>query len=259
MSGSAGKVVLITGASSGLGAATAEACVAAGYRVALAARRVDRLEALAARLNRPDDVLLLPTDLRNPDSIREMVARAEERFGRIDALMANAGVGHGEPFVEATEEHIAEQMDVNVLGVLRSVQAVLPGMLARKSGHILTVSSVAAEIPMSLVTVYAATKGAVSAFSEALRREVAPSGVRVTTIIPGFIQSEMTARNRVPMPPASLVGNQVVQLLRRPRRVAVVPRYYGLAIWGNRFAPWFVDQVGPRMMQVLERHRREES
>jgi NADP-dependent 3-hydroxy acid dehydrogenase YdfG len=237
------KVVLITGASSGLGAATARACARAGHRVALAARREDRLLVLAEEIGRPDAVLVLPTDMRRLDEIRRMVAETTARFGRIDALVANAGVGFGEPLVESTEEHLLAQVEVNVLGVVRCAREVLPAMLARRSGHILTVSSVAAHVPTAGSVLYAATKGAVTAFSEALRREVGPQGVHVTTIAPGFIESEMTANAGLKMPPASLIGDAVVRLLRRPRARAVIPRYYGVAIWAERLAPGLMDHA----------------
>jgi short-subunit dehydrogenase len=249
------RVVLVTGASSGLGAAIAEACAAAGYRVALAARRVERLQEVAQRINRPGDTLVIPANMRDPESIREMAAATEGRFGRIDALVANAGVGHGEPFVESSEEHLLDQMEVNVLGVIRCARQALPGMLARRSGHILTVASVAAEIPSAGSVLYGATKGAVVAFSEGLRRELLGTGVHVTTILPGFIRSEMTADVPMRMPPASIVGDLVVRLLRRPRPRAVIPRYYGGAIWLNRFAPRLVDWLLVRSQADLERKR----
>ncbi len=252
------KVVLITGASSGLGEATAEACVKAGHRIAVAARRLDRLQALARRIDRPQDVLVIRADMRSPASIRDMVALTDERFGRIDALVANAGVGHGEPFVDVSDEHLMEQFEVNVLGVMRCVQAVLPGMLARRSGHILTVASVAAEIPSGGLTVYASTKGAVAAFTEALRREIEPQGLHATTILPGFVQSEMTASNGIPMPPASIIGNLVVRLLRSPRRRAVLPRYYGAGIWLNRFLPRAIDFLSAKVIADLEQRRKAE-
>ena len=249
------KVVLITGASSGLGEATALACARAGHRVAIAARRVERLRSLAEKIDRPEAVLVVPADMRDGESVREMGRLAEARFGRIDALVANAGMGYSEPFVECGEDHLLEQIEVNVLGVMRAARAVLPGMLARRSGHILTVSSVAAEIPSAGSVVYATTKGAVTAFSEGLRREVGPAGVQVTTIIPGFIRTEMTEHHPVRMPPASIVGDLVVRLLRRPRARAVIPGHYGAAIWLNRLAPGLMDRILTRLQADLERKR----
>jgi NADP-dependent 3-hydroxy acid dehydrogenase YdfG len=250
------KVVLVTGASSGLGAAISLACAHAGYRVVMAARREERLRELEARIGRPEQTLAVTADVRELESIRAMVAAARERFGRIDALVANAGVGYWATFAESTEEQLLHQVEVNVLGVIRCAREVLPEMLARRSGHILTVSSVASEIPSPKSAIYAGTKGAVTAFSDALRREVQGQGVRVSTILPGFIESEMTERVTMKLPPASVMGNQVVALLRHPRRRAVVPRWYGGGIWLNRFLPRVMDHLIARMIDDVDRQRR---
>lgn len=241
------RVILITGASSGIGAAAARSCAAAGYRLALAARRFERLEQLAAELGSPRDLLLIRADMRQPEDVRRMVRETEARFGRVDVLLANAGVGHGVPFVETTDDQLMDQIEVNLLAVMHAVRAVLPGMLARRAGHIISIASVASEIPSPAGVVYAASKGGVLAFSEGLRRELRGTGVHVSAIQPGFIRTEMTARVNVPMPPPSLIGEAVLSLLRRPRRRMVVPRFYGAGIWLNRFAPGIVDWLIDRM------------
>jgi short-subunit dehydrogenase len=241
------RVVLITGASSGLGEAMALACAAAGHCVALAARREERLQALAARIGRPEAALVLPGDVRDPEAIRAMVAATEARFGRIDALVANAGVGHNAPFLAMGEDELREQIDVNLVAVMQCCRAVLPGMLERGRGHLITISSVGAEIPGPGAAVYAATKAGVIAFSESLRREVEPRGVRVTTVLPGFIRTAMTAGVPMAMPEPVIVGRLVACLLRHPRRRAVIPRFYGAAIWLNRFAPSLVDRLIRRL------------
>lgn len=257
MSRATSKVVLITGASSGLGAAAAQACAAAGHRVVLAARRLDRLQQVADAIGRSEDVLLIPTDIRSLESIQAMVRIAEERFGHIDVLVANAGVGKWEPLCESSEETLLWQTDVNVLGVVRCAREVLPGMLKRKCGQIITVASVAGEIPSAGTSIYSATKAAVIGFSEGLRREVEASGIRVTCIQPGFIQSEMTEGNPFPMPPASVVGDLVVRLIRRPVRRAVIPRWYGAGIWLNRVLPSWIDWIAARMHQRIAEHPRD--
>jgi short-subunit dehydrogenase len=149
--------------------------------------------------------------------------------------------------VETSEEQLLDQIEVNLLAVMRAARAVLPGMLARKSGHILSIASVASEIPSPQGVVYAASKGGVLAFSEGLRRELRGTGVHVTVIQPGFIRTEMTAAVTLPMPEAALVGDVVVRLLRHPRRRALTPRFYGAGIWLNRFAPGIVDWMIDRM------------
>jgi short-subunit dehydrogenase len=214
--------------------------------VALAARRVERLDQLAAELG-SEAALVIRADMRSPADIQWMVRETEARFGQVDVLLANAGVGHGLPFVETTEEQLLDQIEVNLLAVMRCAQAVLPGMLARRSGHILSIASIASEIPSPQGVVYAASKGGVLAFSEGLRRELRGTGVHVSVIQPGFIRTEMTAAVSISMPPASVVGDLVISLLRHPRRRALIPRFYGAGVWLNRFAPGIIDWMIDRM------------
>jgi short-subunit dehydrogenase len=240
-------VVLITGASSGLGEAVARSCARDGARLALAARREDRLRALAAELTAVGAAaLVVPTDMRDPEAIRAMAAATQERFGRIDALVANAGVGHSASVIETTEEPLREQVEVNLLGVVRSAQAVLPAMRDQGSGHILAVASVAAGCAMPGAVIYSATKSAVVAFCEGLRREVSAHGIAVTAILPGFIDTPMTEGLTFPMPPASLVGDAVARLIRRPRRLVVIPAWYTPLLILNRLAPDWVDAIARR-------------
>src|SRR3954447_11113273 len=167
------RVVIITGASSGLGEAAARSCARNGARLALAARREDRLRALSAELEAVGTpALILTTDLRDPGAIHAMAAATLEQYGRIDALVANAGLGYALPVAETTNEQLAEQVEVNLLGVIRCAQAVLPAMLAAKRGHILAIASVSAGIARPGAAIYASTKAGVVAFCEGLRREV---------------------------------------------------------------------------------------
>jgi short-subunit dehydrogenase len=241
------RVVLITGASSGLGEAAARSCARDGASVALAARREDRLRALAAELEATGAaVLAVPTDLRDTEAIRAMAAATREHFGRIDALVANAGVGHAAPVLETTEEQLLEQIEVNLLGVIRSTLAVLPAMRARGSGHILAIASVAAGCALPRAVVYSATKAGVVRFCEGLRREVRPYGIAVTAILPGFIATPMTEGVTFPMPRASVVGDAVARLIPRPRRQVVIPRWYALLPAVNRLAPGLIDALARR-------------
>jgi short-subunit dehydrogenase len=234
--------VLITGASSGLGEAAARSCARAGAQVALAARREEQLRELAAELEAAEgSALVVPTDIRDPAAIRAMAAATLERFGRIDALVANAGVGHSVPVIETTEEQLLEQVEVNLLGVIRSTQAVLPAMRAAGKGHILAMASVAAGCATPGAAIYSATKAGVARFCEGLRREEGPRGIRVTAILPGLIATPMTAEISFPMPPASLVGDAIARLIRRPRREVVLPRWYSLVLALNRVAPGLID------------------
>jgi short-subunit dehydrogenase len=237
-------VVLITGASSGLGEAAARACARNGARLALAARREDRLRHLVEEFERVGtQSLAIRTDMRDPEAIRAMATATLERWGRIDALVANAGVGYTSPVSELTEELLQEQVEVNLLGVIRSAQVVLPAMRTAGNGHILAVASVAAGCVMPGSAVYGATKAGVVAFCEGLRREVARHGIAVTAILPGYIATPMTEGHPFPMPPASVVGDAVARLIRRPRRRVVIPAWYAPLMTINRVAPGLFDAI----------------
>lgn len=180
------KVLLITGASTGIGAETARAAVSEGWRVALAARSADKLHALADELG-PESALAIPTDVTEWDQQETMVSATLERFGRIDAAFANAGFGAERGFLNSTPEHWREMVLTNVYGCALTIRATLPQLLENK-GHCIVTSSVAGRrvLPGSL---YSATKWSVTAMGEALRQEVADSGVRVTLIEPGIVDT----------------------------------------------------------------------
>ena len=184
-----GKVVLITGASSGIGAATARALAEQGCKLALAARREDRLKALASSL--PTEALCLKTDVTDADAVAKMVERTVERFGRIDVLFANAGLYIPGEAAEGDPDAWAQLVDVNINGVLRSVRAVLPQMMAQKSGDILVSSSISGFVDIHWEPVYSASKHAVQSFVHTLRRQVAPHNIRVGAVAPGMVANEL--------------------------------------------------------------------
>jgi NADP-dependent 3-hydroxy acid dehydrogenase YdfG len=181
-------VFLITGASSGIGAATARAAVA-DYRLVLAARRQDQLEELAAELGGPERALAVRCDVTEWDQVEAMAASALERFGRIDAVFANAGFGATRGFLEESVEHWRSMVLTNVYGAALTIRATLPHLLERGTGHYLITSSVAGRraLPGSL---YSATKFAATAIGEALRGELRMmrenNGIKVTLIEPGM-------------------------------------------------------------------------
>ena len=183
------KVVIITGASSGIGAATARALVDLGCRVTLAARSGDRLHALAAEL--APGALAIPTDVTVESDVKQMVAKTLERFGRVDVLFANAGVYIPGQVAEGDPAAWARLIDVNVTGVMRCVHAVLPHMLAQHSGDILVTSSISGLIDIQWEPIYSASKHAIQGFVHTLRRQVAAAGIRVGAIAPGMVANEL--------------------------------------------------------------------
>ena len=194
-------VTFLTGASSGIGWALAHCLVKEGHAVALAARRKDRVAELESKLvAKGGRALALECDVEDRDAVHRAVAACEKELGPIDRLIANAGVGiatPGERFDAQTFEHVQR---TNVLGVAYCVEAVVPGMVARGAGHIVGISSLASFRGLPLQAAYCASKAAVSAMLESLRIDLAPFGVAVTTICPGFIKTPMTANRKHPMP-----------------------------------------------------------
>ncbi len=185
-----GKVVIITGASSGIGAAVARALAPLGCKLTLAARSTDRLEALADELGR-DAVLVLPTDVTVGAQVVHMVEETVARFGRVDVLFANAGIYIPGQAAEGDPDAWATLMDVNIDGVLRGVHAVLPHMMAQKSGDILVTSSISGFVDIHWEPVYSASKHAIQGFVHTLRRQVAGHNIRVGAIAPGMVANEL--------------------------------------------------------------------
>jgi ribitol 2-dehydrogenase len=184
-----GKVVIITGASSGIGAATARALAREGCSLTLAARSADKLRALAAELG--PMALAVPTDVTAGLGVVQMEARTMERYGRVDVLFANAGIYIPGQVAEGDPDAWATLVDVNVNGVLRCVHAVLPHLMAQRSGDILVTSSISGHVDIHWEPVYSASKHAIQAFVHTLRRQVAPFGIRVGAIAPGMVANEL--------------------------------------------------------------------
>ncbi|MCW3013994.1 MAG: oxidoreductase [Solirubrobacterales bacterium] len=191
-----GRVVAITGASSGIGEATALACVAAGASVSLAARRADRIEALAARItDEGGTAIAVRTDVSDERQARAFVEQTYEHLGRLDALVNNAGVMLLGPVAGANTDDWRRMIDANVYGVLYCSHAALPLMQQQGSGHIVNVSSVAGRIAAAGSAVYNLTKWGVNGFSEGLRQEALHSNIRVTIIEPGAVETELVDHN----------------------------------------------------------------
>jgi NADP-dependent 3-hydroxy acid dehydrogenase YdfG len=192
IAGIAGKVVVITGASSGLGEATARHLSAQGATVVLGARRVGRLQSLVDELTAHGaKALAVATDVTHPEQVQRLVDAAVQTYGRIDVMINNAGLMPQAPLERLKVDEWDRMIDVNIKGVLYGIAAALPHMQRQKSGHIINVSSVAGHKVGPGFAVYAATKHAVRALSEGLRQEVKPYGIRTTVISPGAVATEL--------------------------------------------------------------------
>lgn len=188
----AGKVIVITGASSGLGEATARLLSSAGAIVVLAARRAERIQQLASELeSQGGKALAVTTDVTDRSQVQSLVDQAIAKFGKVDVVLNNAGLMPLAPLEDLKVNEWEQMIDVNFKGVLYGVAAALPHMKEQKSGHIINVSSVYGHKWGPDATVYCATKFAVRALSEGIRQEVKPYNIRTTVISPGAVATEL--------------------------------------------------------------------
>ena len=263
-----GKVVIVTGASSGIGEATARQFGREGAKVVLAARRVDRLELLAQEIeamNNGAETLVVQADLSKLEDIQKMIGETLERFSRIDVLVNNAGFGRLN-WLEKLDpvKDIQAQFDVNVLGVIQTTRQALPVMIKQRSGHVINMCSMAGLVATPTYSIYAACKHAVHGFSEALRREVKPWGIEVSMIYPGGVVTEFAGhagiqrKTKATTPKALLltadqVGEAVVKLARRPRAMWIIPWAWAFTVWMNRNLNWLVDRTTINRFTIPER------
>jgi len=262
------KVVIVTGASSGIGAATAREFGRQGAKIVLSARRVDRLEALAEEINAMNtgaETFVVQADLSKLEDIQSLIQQTANHFGRIDILVNNAGFGRLD-WLEKLDpiKDIQAQFDVNVLGVIQTTRQALPVMMKQRSGHIINMCSMAGLVAAPTYTVYSATKHAVHGFSEALRREVKPWGIDVSMIYPGGVKTEFQShagikRKTGATTPKALslsaedVGRAVVELAHRPRAMRIIPWAWTVSVWMNRNLNWLVDRATIKRFTIPER------
>lgn len=215
-----GKTAVVTGASSGIGAAVAEHLADAGANVILAARRKDKLAAVAAKIN--GNVLSVTCDMTNKSDVDELAKQAIDEFGQIDIYVNNAGAVLGSRVQDGQTENWDQMIDTNIKGVLYGINSALPGMLERASGHIVNVASVSGLEVNKVSAVYSATKFAVRALSMSLEKELARTGVRVTNISPGQVDTAIDSKpsDRKPLD-ASDIANAVVYAVAQPDYVNV--------------------------------------
>jgi short-subunit dehydrogenase len=249
-----GRTVIVTGASSGIGEAAARAFARARDRVVLVARRADRLEALAAGL---PESLAVPADLTSPEDITRVVAAALARYGSIDVLVNNAGVGRYGWLERLSDGDVGDQIAVNLTSPILMARAALPAMQRQGRGVIINVCSIAGKVGTPTTSIYNATKFGVDGFSQALRREVLPQGIHVCVVYPGptagteFGARARTTGLRVASPSwlrtsTEVVADVIVGLADRPRARRVVPWPYNAIIAINALWPGLVDLLVSR-------------
>ena len=252
-----GKIVLITGASSGFGEDAGRLFAAEGAKVILAARRVDRLQDIATQLTEIGaDTFVIQVDITSPSEIQQAVQKAIDHFGRIDILFNNAGFGRLNWFEELDfSADIRKQIEVNLIGLMEITQAVLPFMIKQRSGHIINMSSVSGFLAAPLYSGYAASKFGVRGFTDALRRETSIYGVKVSGIYPGFAHTEFgqhtgssTVIKGINLPSwtymsSKYVAQHVVKLARHPRSKLIIPWWFVPALWADAHFPSLVDYV----------------
>lgn len=238
----AGEVAIVTGASSGIGAATAKELGRRGAIVVLAARRVNELEAQASAIMEAGyRAVAIPADVTDTAQVTRLLERTVELFGHVDVLVNNAGLAWREPYIENSTEQITHIINVNLLGAILMTRAILPGMLERHHGAIIFVASVAAHIAVD--PLYCATKFGLRGFSLSLYRELANTGVSASVVSPGFVSTPMNRHMQLRMPGPELVAKTIADLAVHPRREVVVPFYYRPLIAGERLFPGVADRI----------------
>ena len=243
---SARPVILLSGASSGIGEATARELASRNYALALAARRADRLHALARELDPAGQrVIAVPTDVTDDASRRELMQKAHQHFGAVDVLINNAGVTVEKGWWWDDPDPL-RVLRVNLEAPVELVRLLLPEMRARGSGHIVNIGSVAGRAATN--GMYSASKFGIRGFSLGLRRELLGTGIHVSLVSPGFVKSEMTANARLPMPGPEVVARAVAEVLLKPQREVIVPGVYRVLALLNSVSPGLADVIVKRFI-----------
>ena len=252
-----GKIVWITGASSGIGAACAEAFSQAGATPVISARRLDRLEEVRARCSRPDEVVVVPLDVTDEAAREAAVREVIERCGRVDVLVNNAGISQRARAADTSIDVDRRIMELNYFAVIGLTKAVVPHMVEQKSGHLVVVSSVAGFVGTKQRTAYAASKHAVRGYFDSLRAELAERGVGVSIVCPGYVKTEISQsamrgdggtfgtvdHNIARGIPASRAANALVSGVRRGRDEVYVGGKEIAAIYLKRWVPGLVARI----------------
>jgi len=258
-------VAVVTGASGGIGAATAKRLAREGLRVVLVARREDPLENLAAQIRESGgEVLVVAADLTAERERLRVVERVRSAYGPVDVLVNGAGFGWYGFGTEMPWSLAWQMLQTNIAAVVRLTLLFLADMKARGGGHIVNVGSIVGSLPSQGVALYGATKSFVDAFTTALHRELRGTGVNVSVVRPGAVATEFfrkasTQVSALRMPAERLavkptaVADRIWTLLRKPVRVAHVPRLLGFVPWVELCFGWLIDRLGPRLLRRQSR------
>lgn len=250
-------IVIVTGASAGIGRATAMALAQSGAHVVAVARRAQRLDTLASDLrSAPGRVLPLAGDIREPDFARQLVAATVGAFGRVDVLINNAAIGHRSALADMPDADVATLFDTNLMALLQLTRAVIPPMRQQGGGHIVNVSSIVGERPLPNSSLYCASKAAVNSLSRSLRMELRPDKIRVTLVYPGLTATEFgharlgqkgTNRFGLRGAPPQRVAAGIVSAIRHGRDEVYISPLDWLFVQLNRHFPiasdWLVGRV----------------
>ncbi len=250
------KNIVITGASSGIGAATARIAAQKGYSVFVTARRVDRLEQLCSEIHSNGGIAFYFTaDLTEPEKIGELIQAVQERFEKVDVLINNAGLGRLKWLDQLDpSEDIAKQIELNLIAAIQLTRAILPGMIQNREGQIININSLAGFIATPTYSVYAASKFGLRGFSEALRREVMHYGIKVSSVYPGGVDTEFAEHAGIERKTgirtpnwmrlsANHVAQVIVNLIQHPKKQVILPGYMTYLVWMNQVFPGLIDRL----------------
>ena len=253
------QVVFITGASSGIGRAAALAFAKAGYHVAGTARRAERLSELQHEIEAISaphgDFLAITGDVTHSESMQAAAEQTLEKFGRLDILVANAGVGHRGKVADSDWAHMETLLRTNMDGVLHSIRACVPAMRKQNGGHIITISSVAYNLVSPNAAIYAASKAFVSSIANSIRIELAPDNIKVSDFLVGRTDSEFN-KNRLgegarsssglPIMTSEKVADALVNVVKSPKNTVILRLFDRLLVLGNRLIPGIIGKLAER-------------
>jgi short-subunit dehydrogenase len=253
------QVVFITGASSGIGRASAIAFAKSGYHVAGMARNAEKLQQLESEINRLSsphgDFLGVIGDVSDANAVQSAVNQTIEKFGQLDILVANAGVGHRGNFVDADWQDIETLLRTNIDGVLHSIRACVPEMRKHGGGHIITISSVTFNLVSPYAATYAASKAFLSSFANSIRIELEPDNIKVSDFLVGrtdtsFNENRLGGGARkassIPTMTPEIVAEAIVKVVQKPKNTVILRLFDKLLVLGNRLVPDIIGKFAAR-------------